>query len=122
MGKTNVSCSRPCSDGKPCLPDEDKCPLKNEIDLDNLVFEIRKSTAKYYRRAKVWVKKGKARIIITDEERWFGWLGMCVVLNHEFLHWILCYITGQKWGLKKYDEFLDSLGLYNHDTMMEMWL
>jgi len=93
-----------------------------DIDLNNLTLEIRKSTPKYYRRAKIWVKNGKARIILTDQEKWFEILDMCCMMNHEFLHWILCCTAGHKWGLKKYDKFLESLDLYFHESMLETWL
>jgi hypothetical protein len=121
-----IECTKPCSEGKPCLPDGDKCPLEKEINLDNLVFQIRKSTPKYYRRAKIWVKKGKARIVITDEEKWLesndGMKGIASLLNHEFIHWILCSLIGCKWGLKKYDKFLEWQNLYWFEVLMETWL
>jgi len=97
-----------------------------EIDLDNLTFEIRKSTPKYYRRAKICVEKGKARIIITDEEQWTyhheGAKGIAAFMNHEFLHWILCSLIGYKYSGKPYDQFLEALGLYWQEVMMEIWV
>jgi hypothetical protein len=94
--------------------------LSEEIDLDNLVIKVRKSTPKNHRRAKIWVEKGCARMEITDQEKWFSVEDMCCVLNHEFLHWIITNMT--KSVPKQYDRYLDSCGLYYHEILREIWL
>ena len=91
-----------------------------EIDVDNVKFLIRKSTRLYFRRAKIKHRgNDKFEIIITNQEKWFSEKDMVTVLNHEFLHWILCNTIGVKWGLKKYDKFLTVLGLYYHEVLMD---
>ena len=90
-----------------------------EINLDNLVIKVRKSTPKYHRCAKIWVKKGSAKIEITDKEKWFGAEDMSCVINHEFLHWIITNMT--KTRPKQYDKYLESLGLYYHEILREIW-
>jgi hypothetical protein len=65
------------------------------------------------------VKKGSARIEITDQEKWLSVEDMCCVLNHEFLHWIITNMTKTK--PKQYDKYLESLGLYYHEILREIW-
>jgi len=94
--------------------------LNDEINLDNLVIKVRKSTPKYHRRAKIWVEHGSARMEITEQEKWLSVEDMCCVFNHEFLHWIITNMT--KTRPKQYDKFLDNCGLYYHEILMEIWL
>lgn len=92
----------------------------SEIDLDNLTIVIRKSTLENHRRAKIFVKKEKAKIEITEKEKWCEQEDMVCIMNHEFLHWIICILTHTKG--KQYDEFLEEYGLYYHEILMEMML
>jgi hypothetical protein len=93
--------------------------LTEEINLENLIIKVRKSTPKNHRRAKIWVKKGSAKVEITDQEKWLNVEDMCCVLNHEFLHWIITNMT--KTRPKQYDKYLESLGLYYHEILREIW-
>lgn len=92
----------------------------SEIDLDNLTIIIRKSTPKNHRRAKIFVKKEKAKIEITEKEKWFCLVDMTCVMNHEFLHWVICILTHT--NAKQYDEFLEEYGLYSHEILLETML
>lgn len=96
--------------------------MREGIDLDDLTIKFRKATPKRFQRVMINVKKGKAKITITDEERYCSLEDVVTIFNHEFFHWILCNYIGVKWGISKYDDFLEVLGWYWLETLEEMKL
>jgi hypothetical protein len=92
----------------------------NEINLDILEVIIRKSTPKNHRRAKIWVDTKKVKIEITNQESEFSEEDMVAVINHEFLHWIICLMSNTV--PRQYDRYLESCGLYYHEVLMENML
>ena len=104
-------------------PAKNYCPSSlrhEEFDLDNLKMEIRRATPVRYRRAKIWVKRPNAKIIITSEERHQCFPFIISTLNHEFLHWIICLLTKTK--PKLYDDYLKVIECYNAERLMEEML
>lgn len=67
---------------------------------------------------------GDRAIILLKRDAWLGEeegnyiLRLCVIINHEFIHWII-YLCGVE---ENYDEFLKELGIYNIDGFMENWM
>lgn len=71
------------------------------MNLDHLEIKIRKATPIRYDRPQIVIKGRKAKLILVN--------GPCAhfdddvdssssMLNHEFLHWIICILTKTKAG------------------------
>ena len=99
--------------------------MNKVLDLDKIIFVIRKATPKRYDRMTINIQKNgiyKLRITNNDTYCTDTMEFLSCIINHEFFHPILAeFVSLDCWG-KKYDNFLKLINRYSDDTMMEDWL